>query len=64
MALDRGALAKIDRRVLAELDHDDGVQLVKVPLSEAGGSLSSGAPGPGRGVTPSRYAALWAADWA
>ncbi len=35
MALDRGALSKIDRRVLAELDHDDGVQLVKVPLSEA-----------------------------
>jgi hypothetical protein len=35
MALDRGALAKIDRRVFAELDHDDGVQLVKVPLSEA-----------------------------
>ena len=35
MTLDRGTLAKIDRRVLAELDHGDGVQLVKVPLSEA-----------------------------
>lgn len=35
MALDRGALAKIDRQVLAELDHGEGVQLVKVPLSEA-----------------------------
>ena len=35
MALDRGTLAKIDRRVFSELDHDEGVQLVKVPLSEA-----------------------------
>ena len=35
MALDRGKLAKIDRRVLSELDHGEGVQLVKVPLSEA-----------------------------
>lgn len=35
MSLDRVALAKIDRRVLSELDHGDGVQLVKVPLSEA-----------------------------
>jgi uncharacterized protein YecA (UPF0149 family) len=35
MALDRGALAKIDRRVFAGLDHGEGVQLVKVPLSEA-----------------------------
>ena len=35
MGLDRGTLAKIDRRVLSELDHGDGVQLVKVPLSEA-----------------------------
>jgi hypothetical protein len=35
MALDRGTLSKIDRRVFAELDHDEGVQLVKVPLPEA-----------------------------
>ncbi len=35
MALDRGTLSKIDRRVFAELDHGEGVQLVKVPLSEA-----------------------------
>jgi hypothetical protein len=35
MALDRGMLARIDRRVLTELDHSDGVQVVKVPLSDA-----------------------------
>lgn len=35
MALDRGKLAQIDRRLLAELDHSDGPQMVKVPLSEA-----------------------------
>ena len=35
MSLDRGTLAKIDRRVLSELDHGEGVQLVKVPVSEA-----------------------------
>jgi hypothetical protein len=35
MSLDRGTLAKIDRRVLSELDHREGVQLVKVPVSEA-----------------------------
>lgn len=35
MALDRGMLARIDRLILSELDHGDGVQLVKVPLSEA-----------------------------
>lgn len=35
MALDRGTLARIDRRVLTELDHSDGVQVVKVPLSDA-----------------------------
>jgi uncharacterized protein YecA (UPF0149 family) len=28
-------LARIDRRVLTELDHSDGVQVVKVPLSDA-----------------------------
>jgi hypothetical protein len=35
MALDRGRLAKIDRRVFAELDHADGVQAVKIPVSDA-----------------------------
>jgi len=35
MTLDRGTLAMIDRRVLSGLDHGDGVQLAKVPLSEA-----------------------------
>jgi len=35
MALDRGTLARIDRRVLTELDHSDGVQVVKVPVSDA-----------------------------
>ena len=35
MALDRATLAKIDRRVFAELAHDPGVQAVKVPMSDA-----------------------------
>jgi len=35
MTLDRGILAKIDRRILSELDHSIGMQLVKVPLSDA-----------------------------
>ena len=35
MALDRGTLAKIDRRLLSDLDHIEGVQLVKVPVSDA-----------------------------
>jgi uncharacterized protein YchJ len=35
MALDRGRLTKIDRRVFVELDHTDGVQAVKVPVSDA-----------------------------
>ena len=35
MALDRGRLAKIDRRVFAQLDHTHGVQAVKVPVSDA-----------------------------
>lgn len=35
MALDRGALARIDRRVFVELDHSDGSQVVKVPVSDA-----------------------------
>jgi hypothetical protein len=33
--LDRGTLARIDRRVFVELDHTDGVQVVKVPVSDA-----------------------------
>ena len=35
MTLDRGALAKIDRSILSEFDHAEGVQLVKVPVSDA-----------------------------
>lgn len=35
MALDRGTLAKIDRRIFAELEHAGGTQVVKVPLSDA-----------------------------
>ena len=35
MALDRATLAKIDRRVFAELAHGPGVQAVKVPMSDA-----------------------------
>ena len=35
MALDRGTLARINRRVFTELDHTDGVQVVKVPVSDA-----------------------------
>lgn len=35
MALDRGRLAKIDRRVFAEMDHAEGVQAVKVLVSDA-----------------------------
>ncbi len=35
MALDRGRLAKIDRKVFAELEHTDGVRAVKVPVSDA-----------------------------
>lgn len=35
MSLDRGNLAKIDRRVFAELDHTSGVQVVKVPVNDA-----------------------------
>ncbi len=33
--LDRGRLAKIDQHVFAELDHTGGVQMVKVPVSDA-----------------------------
>jgi hypothetical protein len=35
MSLNRTTLAKVDRRVLAELDHTEGTQLVKVPVSDA-----------------------------
>lgn len=35
MGLSRGQLSKIDGRLRGELDHADGVQLVKVPVSDA-----------------------------
>jgi hypothetical protein len=35
MTLNRQTLAKIDKRILSQMDHDEGVQLVKVPVSEA-----------------------------
>jgi uncharacterized protein YecA (UPF0149 family) len=35
VALDRGILARVDRRVFVELDHSAGVQAVKVPVSDA-----------------------------
>ena len=35
MALDRGTLAKIDRKVFAELGHHVATQTVKVPVSDA-----------------------------
>jgi hypothetical protein len=35
MELDRNELARVDRRLLAELDGDGGVQMVKVPVSDA-----------------------------
>ena len=35
MTLDRGRLGKIDQRVFAALDHGGGVQVVKVPVSDA-----------------------------
>jgi hypothetical protein len=35
MTLNRQTLAKIDKRILSQLDHDEGVQLVKVPVSDA-----------------------------
>ncbi len=35
MTLDRGALAKIDRRVFAELGHNVTTQAVKAPLTDA-----------------------------
>jgi len=33
--MDAGRLAKIDQRVLGELSHPDGIQMVKVPVSDA-----------------------------
>lgn len=35
MTLNRQTLAKIDKRILSQLDHEDGIQLVKVPVSDA-----------------------------
>jgi hypothetical protein len=35
MELDRGGLAKIDRRILSGFDHDEHSQMVRVPVSEA-----------------------------
>jgi hypothetical protein len=35
MGLDRNALARIDRRLLAEFDDDNAGQMVKVPVSDA-----------------------------
>lgn len=35
MDLDRGALAKIDRKVLSRLGHDERYQMVRMPVSEA-----------------------------
>lgn len=35
MALDRGTLARVDRRVFVEMNHSAGVQAVKVPVSDA-----------------------------
>ena len=35
MDLDRGTLAKVDRKVLSGLGHDESWQMVRVPVSEA-----------------------------
>ena len=35
MDLDRGALARIDRRILSGLDHNERYRMVRVPVSEA-----------------------------
>lgn len=35
MELERGTLAKIDRKILSGLDHDQRYQIVRVPVSEA-----------------------------
>ena len=39
MELDRRRLAKIDRKVLAGLGHDERYRMVRVPVSEAVGSM-------------------------
>ncbi len=39
MDLDRGVLAKIDRRVLAALGHDEAYRIARVPLSKATWSI-------------------------
>lgn len=39
MDLDRGMLAKIDRKILSGLDHDEQYQIVRVPVSEAAWSM-------------------------
>ncbi len=33
--MNRQTLAKIDKQILSQMDHGEGVQLVKVPVSEA-----------------------------
>ena len=35
MTLNRQTLAKIDKEILSQMDHAQGVQLVNVPVSEA-----------------------------
>ena len=35
MSLERRVLARVDRRLLSDLDHTEGTQLVKVPVSDA-----------------------------
>jgi len=35
MDLDRGTLSKIDRKMLSGLDHEEGWQMVRVPVSDA-----------------------------
>ena len=35
MSLERRVLARVDRRLLSDMDHTDGTQLVKVPVSDA-----------------------------
>lgn len=35
MDLDRGTLARIDRRMLSELSHTESSQMLRVPVSEA-----------------------------
>jgi uncharacterized protein YecA (UPF0149 family) len=35
MTLNRQTLAKIDKQILSQMDHAEGMQLVKVPVSEA-----------------------------